>query len=98
MQMPINMQAHFEDWVVNQAGNSMEWYNLSRIVREVQQPIFWAHDSHDESTPFVHAEHLRQMTLPHIEFFMTEGLGHTAIYKDNRVKKAVLGFWQKALA
>jgi hypothetical protein len=33
---------------------------------------------------------LLEQPPPHVEFFITEGLGHSRIYRDNQVRKKVL--------
>jgi hypothetical protein len=52
----------------------------------------WLHDTADTIFPFEDAHKVQQMNLPHVHFYITHGLGHSKIYKDNNVAKDIIHF------
>lgn len=90
LQVPVKLQAQFEEELATRAGHPMHWYSLPRLVRSHQGNILWVHDTDDETTPFIDVVPLQQETPQHLSLMITEGLGHSRIYRDNRVRKRIL--------
>jgi alpha-beta hydrolase superfamily lysophospholipase len=69
-----------------------EWYSIRRAAHQIKAEVLWIHDEEDEQTPWADAEKVMQDAHPNFEFMVTKGLGHRKIYRDNKVKKAILEF------
>jgi pimeloyl-ACP methyl ester carboxylesterase len=61
-------------------------------MQKINTPTLWVHDKDDAVTPYKHMQHLVEQKPPHIEFEITSGLGHSNIYKDNKIKKRIIEF------
>lgn len=86
------VQHEFDKLIEEIGGNPASWYSVARVMKKVSTPTLWVHDKDDAVTPYIHMQHLVEMQLPHIQFEITTGLGHSAIYKDNKVKKRIVNF------
>jgi hypothetical protein len=53
------------------------------------------HDAHDTTTPIADVYPLLHKKLDHVHFYFTEGLGHSGIYRDNKVKKRIIEFFSQ---
>lgn len=74
------------------AGVRSTHYSIKRIMSLIKNPVLWIHDKDDDITPLSDVDPLIDSSPAHIEFMITEGLGHRKIYKDNNVKKKVIDF------
>jgi len=69
-----------------------EWYSVRRAANQIKADVLWVHDEDDEITPWTDAEKVQQDAHPNFQFLHTKGLGHRRIYRDQKVKKAVIDF------
>lgn len=69
-----------------------EWYSVRRAANQIKADVLWVHDEDDEITPWTDAEKVQQDAHPNFQFLLTKGLGHRRIYRDQKVKKAVIDF------
>lgn len=65
---------------------AVEW-----IQPPPEAPVLIIHDKDDRDAPFHHAEKLKE-GLPKAELYVTQGLGHNRILRDNEVIKKVVNF------
>lgn len=86
-----NVKEEFEKLIVELAGYPSSWYSVSRIMQEITTPTLWVHDKEDTITPFDDMKHMLEKKLPHIEFEVTQGLGHSA-YRDDKITKRIVSF------
>jgi hypothetical protein len=49
----------------------------------------WIHDKKDRICPFSDTLQAQKNAKPHQEFFITEGLGHNKVYRDQGVMKKI---------
>lgn len=69
-----------------------EWYSIRRAAHNIKAEVLWIHDEDDLQTPWADAEKVMQDAHTNFRFMITKGLGHRKIYRDNKVKKAVMEF------
>jgi pimeloyl-ACP methyl ester carboxylesterase len=86
------VEIEFNKIIEDLGGNPVSWYSVARVMQKVNTPTLWVHDKDDTVTPYEHMQHLVEQKLPHIEFEITSGLGHSNIYKDNMIKKRIIEF------
>lgn len=72
------------------SGKDPSYYSINRIAPKLKNPILWIHDTDDDITPLKDVQALIELKLPHIDFIITEGLGHRKIYKENKVVKRTI--------
>lgn len=87
-----SVRKEFDRIIVEHSGKPAEWYSIRRAIRNIPARTLWIHDEEDDITPFEDAMKVKEDQHPHIEFFITKGLGHQKIYRDETVKKKVIDF------
>lgn len=92
LQLPHKLRHAFEQHIQRMGGHPLEWYSIRRVLQHTQARILWLHDEEDTTTPIGDVYPLLQLQPAHVHFHFTKGLGHSGIYKDNKVKKKVVAF------
>jgi len=90
LQLPNSLMGYLEKEIELRAGHPLHWFSLPRLVQQHKGQILWIHDKEDDTTPYIDMAEILAQPPPHVEFFITEGLGHSRIYRDNNVRKKVL--------
>ncbi len=88
-----NVRQEFRQLVVELAGKPIHYYSAGRVIKNIQYPVLWVHDTHDTVCTFEDVKPLLDMDLPHVTFLITEQLGHSNVYKDKAVSKAIIQFF-----
>jgi len=86
------MKDEFEKLIVEMGGQPSAWYSVSRAVKNIKAAIIWAHDEEDTVTPLADALKVKEKNYPNIKFVITKGLGHTQIYRDEKVIQSIVEF------
>lgn len=86
------VQKEFEQMIERMTGKTMDHFSVTRVMNNIQLPVLWIHDQQDRICPYTDTLSVQKATHPHIRFYITEGLGHNKIYRDQQVIKKVLGF------
>ncbi|HLP36562.1 alpha/beta hydrolase [Lacibacter sp.] len=66
--------------------------SIRQAAQKMKAEVLWIHDEDDDVTPWADAEKIQQDDHPNFQFMLTKGLGHRRIYRDNKVKKAIIEF------
>ena len=82
----------FDDIILQTSGSTPEYYSIPRAIAQMNIPVLWVHDHDDTITPIKDVQPLIDKKYPHIQFLLTEGLGHRRIYRDEQVIKAITAF------
>lgn len=82
----------FDEAVEKLRGFPPEWYSVTRAVHSFKSDILWIHDRNDTMCPYNDTLTIQKLQLPHIQFMITEGLGHNIIYRNREVQKKVIDF------
>jgi pimeloyl-ACP methyl ester carboxylesterase len=82
----------FEALIQEKSGYPMEWFSVARVAPQIKAKVLWCHDKNDDMTPYSDAEPVLEKKYPNFDFYITEGLGHRRIYRDNKVNKRILDF------
>ncbi len=78
--------------IQEKSGWEPEDISIRKVAHEIKAEVLWIHDEDDDVTPWGDAAKIQQDAHPNFQFMITKGLGHRKIYKDNKVKKAVMEF------
>ena len=89
-----SIKYEFEKYIKEISGSPASWFSVARVVQELHSPTLWIHDKKDTITPYKDMEHLVVMQLPHVRFDITEGLGHSQIYRNPDIIKRVISFFE----
>lgn len=74
------------------SGRRIDQISIRSMAPEIKAEVLWIHDEDDDITPWADAAKIQQDAHPNFQFMLTKGLGHRRIYKDSKVKKAVMEF------
>jgi pimeloyl-ACP methyl ester carboxylesterase len=88
-----SIKEEMDNIIYARAGVRAEHYSIKRIIPKIKNPILWIHDEDDDITPLSDVKPLIDSNPQHVEFMITQGLGHRKIYKENKVQKKVLDFF-----
>lgn len=81
-----------DDLILERSGKPTSFYSLKRIVPSLNNKILWVHDQNDKITPLADVQPLIDQHPSHVEFVITSGLGHSRIYKEEKVIEKVVNF------
>lgn len=86
------IQHHFAQNIIIRSGKTPEWFSIERCMDTLKSNILWVHDHTDKITPIADAKYIKKKKHPNIEFFFTNGLGHSKIYRNEAVIKKINAF------
>ncbi|WP_276485723.1 alpha/beta hydrolase [Paraflavitalea pollutisoli] len=92
LDLPAGVRKAFDQHIHDLSGYWPSHYSIRRALQQVQAQVLWFHDEQDELTPLSDAIKVRDDQHPRLDFVITQGLGHRAIYRDNKVTKQVVEF------
>ncbi len=78
--------------IKEKSGLLPEEFSIRKMANKIKAEVLWVHDKEDDVTPWLDAEKIQQDNHPNFQFLLTTGLGHRKIYRDSKVKKAVIEF------
>ncbi len=74
------------------SGKPTEWFSVKRAIQHISIPVLWVHDKKDSITPYIDIVPVMKNMQANIDFFVTEGLGHSKIYKTAAVQNRIVDF------
>ena len=80
-----------ERLILEIGGRPSSWFSVARIIQLLTTPVLWIHDKADRITPYEDMEGLTRITLPHVQFVITEGLGHS-LYREENIARQIINF------
>jgi pimeloyl-ACP methyl ester carboxylesterase len=92
LKLPIDLIVPLQQHVETIAGKPIQWFSVKRAVSNIHIPILWIHDQEDPICPFADVEPLLKQAPLNIQWLVTNGWGHSRIYRENKVKKAIEAF------
>jgi pimeloyl-ACP methyl ester carboxylesterase len=92
LQLDPALRPSFETIILQKGKHTIEWFSIARAIKNIKAQVFWLHDENDKITPIKDVLPIQAQKHPHIQFMLTQGLGHSRIYKDNKVTKAIVDF------
>ena len=86
------VKAEMSRIIFERSGRQPDEISIRHAAKKIKADVLWIHDKDDDVTPWADAEKIQEDHHPNFQFMLTEGLGHRRIYRDNKVKKAVMEF------
>lgn len=87
-----DVKAEMRKLIYERSGLWPEDISVRKSAWHIKADVLWIHDEEDDVTPWADAEKIQQDQHSNFQFITTNGLGHRRIYRDNKVKKAVIEF------
>lgn len=82
----------FHHHIERLAKKPISYFSVARVARSTKANILWVHDQEDNICTFNDVKPLLSEQIDKLEFFITKGLGHNKIYKDNSTKEKIMHF------
>lgn len=98
LELSERLKQAMEKLIVDIGGRPSSWYSVARIVKDIHVKTLWLHDQEDPVTPFGDMEYLTKMSLPHVDFEITKGLGHSLYRKKEVADKIIEWIISKTIA
>jgi len=92
LQLPTDLRLAFDKLIEDLRSLPLSWYSVSRVLPVVAANILWVHDEDDTTTPIKDVLPIAQIKPHNVQFHFTQGLGHSRIYRENKVKKLIVDF------
>ena len=89
LQVKPDLQAAIEDYIISMAGKPITYFSVTQALSVLDTPTLWIHDKKDRICPFSDTLRAQASAKAHQEFFITEGLGHNKVYRDQGVMKKI---------
>lgn len=93
LRLPQNLRPEFDRHIERMGGQPPKWFSINRAAANIKAQVIWFHDKDDDMTPLKDVQPLIEKNYPNFQFFITEGLGHRRIYRDNKVARSVINFF-----
>jgi pimeloyl-ACP methyl ester carboxylesterase len=92
LRLDQDVRKEFENIVTMLSGRPISWLSINRTMKEIRARVLWIHDENDNVTPLRDALKVRSENYSNVEFVITNGLGHSRIYRDPEVGRTIVGF------
>jgi pimeloyl-ACP methyl ester carboxylesterase len=93
IQLNHSLKKEFEEVLTKFAGEPISYFSVSRALENISANTLWLHDTEDFTCSFEDVLPVQKMSLPTLQFYITHGLGHSRIYKENKVAKEIVSFF-----
>ena len=78
--------------IFEKSGYTADKISIRHLAEKIKAEVLWIHDEDDDVTPWLDAARIQSDNHANFQFMITKGLGHRRIYRDNKVKKAIMEF------
>jgi len=85
----------FYVYIIKIGGYPISYYDSRRAINQVNIKTLWLHDKEDKICPFEDIEPLIEARPAHITFYITNGLGHSNIYRESSIVKEIVSFFNQ---
>ena len=92
LKLDPKLRPAFNAYIEAISGHPPEWFSVARAAEHIKAKVLWCHDKDDDMTPYADVIPVINKQYPNFEFYITEGLGHRRIYRDNKVKAKIIDF------
>ena len=92
LKMPLALKPLLEQYITEHSGQSPEHYSVTRALQFLKSKVLWVHDEKDFICPIEDLKPTKEKHLSHVEFYITSGLGHNAIYRNPNVLQKIAFF------
>jgi len=92
LRMPLKLKPEFNNIIKRLSGKDVSYFSVARAFENIKTKTLWVHDSKDMICPISDVTVVQKKNLHNIEFHITEGLGHNAIYRNQNVLQKIALF------
>ncbi|GAA4753864.1 alpha/beta hydrolase [Flavisolibacter ginsenosidimutans] len=92
VKLDANTQKEFENLVVEANGKPLSWYSVARAAASIKAQVLFLQDKNDYITPLADVQPIVDKGYPNFRFVISEGLGHSKIYRDKQTVQTIVDF------
>jgi len=92
LRLPRSVRPEFENIIEEMGGHPANWYSISRIAPKISAQVLFLQDKDDDLTPLTDVEPIMKKNYPNFRFVISEGLGHSRIYRDENSFRTIMDF------
>jgi hypothetical protein len=92
LRLDAGVRVEFDKLILETGGNTPEWFSVSRAADHIHAQVLFLQDKDDYMTPLKDVEPIIRKNLPNFRFIISEGLGHSRIYRDKQSVKKITEF------
>lgn len=92
LKMPLKLKPEFDNIIKSLSGKDVSYFSVARALENIKTKTLWVHDSKDMICPISDVIVVQEKNLPNVEFHITKGLGHNAIYRNQNVLQKIAFF------
>lgn len=87
-----DVKKEFEGLIEEANGKPIAWYSVSRAAANIRAQVLFLQDKEDRQTPLADVEPIMKKEYSNFRFHISDGLGHSRIYKNAATIKQVVDF------
>jgi alpha-beta hydrolase superfamily lysophospholipase len=87
----------FEQVIREITDETIENISVTHAIKQIKAPILWVHDKDDKICLFEDVIPIMNEKPANIQFVITEGLGHSRIYKEASISNTIDHFFREGL-
>jgi pimeloyl-ACP methyl ester carboxylesterase len=92
LQLDPMMRPEFESIIKEMGGKHYDWFSITRAASNINAQVLFLQDKDDLQTPYSDVLPLMKKNLPNFRFVISEGLGHSKIYREKKTLNTVMEF------
>ena len=92
LKLDEEVRTEFDALIQRMGGHPPGWYSVARAARQLKAQVLFLQDKEDMQTHLNDVEPIMKENHPNFRFVISEGLGHSRIYRDNGSIKTIMEF------
>lgn len=92
LKLDEGVRKEFDSLILRLSGRPASDYSVAVAMKNIKASVCWYHDEDDTITPLADALTVKEQNYSNVKFVISSGLGHSRIYRDNKVSKSVIEF------
>ncbi len=92
LKLPPDLRPVLDEYITGIEGLPPEWFSLRRAAAHIRAQVLFLQDKDDALTPYRDVVPIIKARYPNFRFIISEGLGHSQIYRDKASVAAVMDF------
>ena len=92
LQLDNGVRKAFDRLIINKSGVAPQYFSMRRTMKNIRAGVLWFHDEDDVLTPIADVLKVQEDGHNNIEFRISKGLGHSRIYRDNKIFNETIDF------
>jgi pimeloyl-ACP methyl ester carboxylesterase len=93
LRLDKEVRKEFDALIEMYSGKPPAWFSVSRSLKNIKARVLFLQDKHDPLTPISDVEPIMLDKPENVQFIISDGLGHSKIYRDQGSFNAIVDFF-----